>query len=185
MPWIWYGLPQSFAYPSGEEGGNFLVQMIFTCLRYTSRKGVVSRRPVSQLQCCLYCNIRVLHRSLGLTISELLGSPLLNISVLQDHLFQIFMCYYLTISKCSRAPSSNVLNVLELSAHRFWIFQSCQLTCSEYSRAVSSPVLNTIKLSANLFLNIPAVSAHLLWYFSAVSQLFWIIMCCKISAHLF
>ncbi len=30
---------KSLAYPSGEEGGKFLVQMITTCLRYTQRKG--------------------------------------------------------------------------------------------------------------------------------------------------
>jgi hypothetical protein len=29
-----YGLAISLAYPSGEEGGNFLVQMIFTCRPY-------------------------------------------------------------------------------------------------------------------------------------------------------
>jgi hypothetical protein len=33
MSQIWYGLAKSLAYPSGEEGGSFLVQMIFTCLR--------------------------------------------------------------------------------------------------------------------------------------------------------
>ncbi len=32
---IWYGLTVSLAYPSGEEGDNFLVEMIFTCRRYT------------------------------------------------------------------------------------------------------------------------------------------------------
>jgi hypothetical protein len=30
---------KSLAYPSGEEGGKFLVQMISTCLRYVERKG--------------------------------------------------------------------------------------------------------------------------------------------------
>jgi hypothetical protein len=29
----------SLDYPSGEEGGNFLNQMISTCLRYAYRKG--------------------------------------------------------------------------------------------------------------------------------------------------
>ncbi len=29
---IWFGY--GFAYPSGEEGGNFLVHMVYTCLRY-------------------------------------------------------------------------------------------------------------------------------------------------------
>ncbi len=28
MSYIWYGLATSLAYPSGEEGGNFLVQTI-------------------------------------------------------------------------------------------------------------------------------------------------------------
>jgi hypothetical protein len=28
-------MAKSLAYPSGEEGGNFLVQMISTCLHYT------------------------------------------------------------------------------------------------------------------------------------------------------
>jgi hypothetical protein len=28
-------LAKSLAYPSEEEGGNFLVQIFFTCLRYT------------------------------------------------------------------------------------------------------------------------------------------------------
>jgi hypothetical protein len=41
------GLAKSLAYPSGEEGCNFLVQMIFTCLRYTLRTGEGSRRPVA------------------------------------------------------------------------------------------------------------------------------------------
>jgi hypothetical protein len=30
---------KSLAYPSGEEGGKFLVQIISTCLRYVERKG--------------------------------------------------------------------------------------------------------------------------------------------------
>ncbi len=30
ISYIWYGLAVSLAYPSGEEGGNFLVQMIST-----------------------------------------------------------------------------------------------------------------------------------------------------------
>jgi hypothetical protein len=30
---------QSLAYPSGEEGGNILVQMIFTCLCYEGGRG--------------------------------------------------------------------------------------------------------------------------------------------------
>jgi hypothetical protein len=34
-----YGLAISLAYPSGEEGGVFLVQMIYTCLRCAYRKG--------------------------------------------------------------------------------------------------------------------------------------------------
>jgi hypothetical protein len=39
MSQIWYGLALSLVYPSGDEGGNFLVQMISTCLRYAYRKG--------------------------------------------------------------------------------------------------------------------------------------------------
>jgi hypothetical protein len=38
MSYICYGLATSLAYPSGEEGDNFLVLMISTCLRYTLRK---------------------------------------------------------------------------------------------------------------------------------------------------
>ncbi len=30
---------KSLAYPSGEEGGKFLVQMISTCLRYRGEEG--------------------------------------------------------------------------------------------------------------------------------------------------
>ncbi len=41
MSWISYGLAVSLAYPSGEEEGNFLVQMISTCLRYAYRGGGV------------------------------------------------------------------------------------------------------------------------------------------------
>ncbi len=37
---------KSLAYPSGEEGGKFLVQMISTCLRYTQRRGGGDPRPV-------------------------------------------------------------------------------------------------------------------------------------------
>jgi hypothetical protein len=38
----------SLAYSSGEEGGNFLVQMIFTCRPYVWRKGGRGRHPVGQ-----------------------------------------------------------------------------------------------------------------------------------------
>jgi hypothetical protein len=31
---IWFGYIAPLAFPSGEEGGNFLFQIIFTCLRY-------------------------------------------------------------------------------------------------------------------------------------------------------
>jgi hypothetical protein len=34
---IWFGY--IVAYPSGEEGGILLIQMISTCLRYAYRKG--------------------------------------------------------------------------------------------------------------------------------------------------
>ncbi len=37
---------KSLAYPSGEEGGKFLVQIISTCLRYVERKGGGYRRRV-------------------------------------------------------------------------------------------------------------------------------------------
>ncbi len=43
MSYILYGLAISLAYRSGEEGGNFLVQMISTCLRYAWG---VSQQPV-------------------------------------------------------------------------------------------------------------------------------------------
>ncbi len=33
------GLAISLAYPSGEEGGNFLIQMISACLRYRGGRG--------------------------------------------------------------------------------------------------------------------------------------------------
>jgi hypothetical protein len=39
---------KSLAYPSGEEGGKSLVQMISTCLRYTQRRGGGDPRPVLQ-----------------------------------------------------------------------------------------------------------------------------------------
>jgi hypothetical protein len=37
---------KSLAYPSGEEGGKFVVQIISTCLRYTQRRGGGDPRPV-------------------------------------------------------------------------------------------------------------------------------------------
>jgi hypothetical protein len=46
MSQIIYGLAKSLAIPSGEEGGNFQIQMMFTCLRYTYRREGGSRRPV-------------------------------------------------------------------------------------------------------------------------------------------
>ncbi len=39
MSYIWYGMAVSLAYPSGNEGGNFILQMISTCLRYDQRNG--------------------------------------------------------------------------------------------------------------------------------------------------
>jgi hypothetical protein len=45
-----YGLAISLAYLSGEEGGNFLVQVISTCLRYKYRKGGGGRHPVSAVR---------------------------------------------------------------------------------------------------------------------------------------
>ncbi len=39
---------KSLAYPSGEEGGKFFVQIISTCLRYTQRRGGVDPRPVGR-----------------------------------------------------------------------------------------------------------------------------------------
>ncbi len=38
MSLIWYGLAVSLAYSGGEEGGNFLVQMMSTCLPSRSRR---------------------------------------------------------------------------------------------------------------------------------------------------
>jgi hypothetical protein len=35
-----YGLAESLFYPSGEEGGNFLVQLIYTCLPKRRGRGV-------------------------------------------------------------------------------------------------------------------------------------------------
>jgi hypothetical protein len=32
---IWLAMAKSLAYPSGEEVGNFIVLLIFTCPRYT------------------------------------------------------------------------------------------------------------------------------------------------------
>ncbi len=42
----WYGLAVSLAYPSGEEGGSFLVQMISTCLPSRRGRGRRGRHPV-------------------------------------------------------------------------------------------------------------------------------------------
>ncbi len=39
-------LAESLAYPSGEEGGNFFVQMIFTCLPSHRERGM-GRQPVA------------------------------------------------------------------------------------------------------------------------------------------
>jgi hypothetical protein len=43
---------KSLAYPSGEEGGKFLVQMISTCLRYVERKGGGYPRRVARIVDC-------------------------------------------------------------------------------------------------------------------------------------
>jgi hypothetical protein len=45
----------SFAYPSGEEGGNLLVQMISTCLRCARGGGGVSTLWSVQMMIEAYC----------------------------------------------------------------------------------------------------------------------------------
>jgi hypothetical protein len=47
---MFYGLAESLAYPSEEEGGNFLVQMISTCLPSRRGMGVGGRHTVAQMR---------------------------------------------------------------------------------------------------------------------------------------
>ncbi len=56
---IWFG--QISRLSQWEETGNFLVQMIFTCLRYTQRRGGGSRRPVVFCPNFVYVNQRLLN----------------------------------------------------------------------------------------------------------------------------
>ncbi len=52
------GLAESLAYPSMEEGSNFLIQMISTCLPSRRGRGAGGQHPVVKLRCSYSDDIR-------------------------------------------------------------------------------------------------------------------------------
>jgi hypothetical protein len=61
---------KSLAYPSGEEGGKFLFQMISTCLRYVEKKGGGYPRRVVSTQSSQALNNVERQRIEGISIVE-------------------------------------------------------------------------------------------------------------------